>query len=135
MKKKLIMLLLLTYSSVVLSAPEKKLTKAQEQWTGYQSCSAQLKNELELINCLSPYLSSKITRIEKSNLASLLIMEFSFSELRECQSEKDLIPMKKGKHEVFFCMDVLGHKSKLPGYVMMEMEKKAYRIKAVKFSF
>lgn len=130
--KKVLIILCFFYSSMLMAIQATELQKAQEQWAGFKACSGQIKNELELINCLSPYLSSKITRIEKGRLASLLIMEFSFSELRTC-AEKDITPMKSAKNEVYFCMDVLGNKSKFPGYVTMEIEKKMHRIKTVKY--
>ncbi len=133
--KNAFLIVMMLFPQILLGSQTKILLKAQEQWSGYQSCSEQVKNELELINCLSPYLSSKITRVEKGKLASFLIMEFSFSELRICDDKKDLVPMRNVKDEIYFCMSVLGNKSKLPGYVIFEAEKNSYRIKAIKYNF
>lgn len=116
---------------------DKKLSNANETWQGYLNCAKKIDVEIELINCLYPYLSGEITRLDKSKIASFLIMQYSFSLLRICDINVDQMPTRMGKNEEVFCMDVLGNKSKTAGFVIFEKNKKHYnpKIKAIKYSF
>lgn len=107
---------------------------AQKLWSKFLSCAPQSKNELSLINCVEPLLSSKITRIERVNLISFIIMEFSFSDLHSCKGSTDLLPVVPRENEVYFCMDVLGNKSKLSGYITLTTEAKKFKLKAIKYN-
>lgn len=107
---------------------------AQKLWSTFLSCGSQSKNELSLINCVEPLLSSKITRIERVNLVSFIIMEFAFSDLHSCKGVMDLLPVLPKENEAYFCMDVLGNKSKLSGYITLTTEAKKFKLKAIKYN-
>lgn len=113
---------------------ETDANKAQKLWSDFLACGTQIKNELNLINCVDPLISSKVTRIEKVKLISYIIMEFSFSDLHSCEGIKDLLPEIGRKNEAYFCMDVLGNKTKLSGYITLTTEANKFKLKAIKYN-
>lgn len=134
MKKLLITTLLLLPLSSFAKKAESDLSRAQLIWSQFRNCESQVKNELNLINCVEPLISTKITRYEKGKLASYLIMGFSFSDLFECGDVKNLLPLKPTPEEKYFCMNVLGNKSKLPGFITIISEKEIFKINAIKYN-
>lgn len=111
-----------------------EIHQAQRFWSDFLSCKTQIKNELNLINCVDPLLSSTLARPEKVKLTSFLIMEYSFSDLHSCEGIKDLLPGIPKKNETYFCMHVLGHKSKLNGYITLTMEHSKPKLKSIKYN-
>ena len=103
-------------------------------WSDFTSCKTQIKNELNLINCVEPLLSSKISRPEKVNLTSFLIMEYAFSDLHNCADIHDLIPVIQKKEEHYFCMHVLGNKTKSYGFITIQIENSQLKLKAIKYN-
>lgn len=113
---------------------ESELSRAQTLWASFKACDSQVKNELNLINCLDGLISSKITRYEKGKLASYLIMGFSFSDLYDCKDVQDLLPVIPRASEKYFCMNVLGNKSKLPGFITVTLEQNKFKLNAIKYN-
>lgn len=107
---------------------------ASRLWKDFRACQADVKNELKLINCTESFISSKIPRYEKSKLTSMLIMGFSFSELQSCDGVKNLLPEVPLKEEKYFCMNVLGNTSKLPGFITVTLEKGQMKLNAIKYN-
>lgn len=135
MMKKIIFLIIVYFSSNTFAEiKEIDSGNAQKLWSAFLSCGPQSKNELSMINCVEPLISSKITRIERVKLVSYLIMEFSFSDLHSCKGVLDLLPIIPRHNEVYFCMDVLGNKSKLSGYITLTTEAKKFKLKAIKYN-
>ena len=135
MKKLLItFLLILPIGNAIAKKTESDLSRAQSLWSQFRDCETQIKNELNLINCVEPLISTKITRYEKGKLASFLVMGFSFSELFECGEVKNLLPLKPMPEEKYFCMNILGNKSKLPGFITITTEKENFKLNAIKYN-
>lgn len=107
---------------------------ASRLWKDFRACQVEVKDELKLINCTESFINSKITRYDKSKMVSLLIMGFSFSDLQSCEGTTNLLPENPQKGEKYFCMNVLGNTSKLPGYIVVSIEKKQMKINAIKYS-
>lgn len=133
MKTLFILLLLLPLSSFA-KKPESEFSRAQALWTSFHACESQVKNELNLINCVDGIISSKINRYEKGKLVSYLVMGFSFSELFECKAVKDLLPVNPKEDEKYFCMNVLGNKSKLPGFITVTSENNKFKLNSIKYN-
>lgn len=119
---------------VYAKKPQSDFPRAQVLWTKFQACESQIKNELDFINCVDEIISSKITRYEKGKLASYLVMGFSFSELFECGDVKNLLPLNPKEGEKYFCMHVLGNKSKLPGFITLTSEKDKLKLNSIKYN-
>ncbi|MEA9355749.1 hypothetical protein SHI21_06040 [Bacteriovorax sp. PP10] len=132
--KTLLALFLLFPLSSFAKKPESDFNRAQTLWTNFRACESQIKNELNLINCIDGYINSKITRYEKGKLASYLAMGFSFSELFECKDVKDLLPLNPKEDEKYFCMNVLGNKSKLPGFITVTSENNKFKLNSIKYN-
>lgn len=132
--KTLLALLLLSPLNSFAKKPESDFNRAQTLWSNFRACESQIKNELNLINCVDQFMSSKITRYEKGKLASYLVMGFSFSELFECKDVKDLLPLNPKGDEKYFCMNVLGNKSKLPGFITVTSEKDQFKLNSIKYN-
>lgn len=107
---------------------------ANTLWKNFRACQADVKDEVKLINCTESFINPKITRYDKSKLTSMLIMGFSFSDLKSCDGVKNLLPEVPLKEEKYYCMDVLGNHSKLPGYIIVTIEKGQMKINAIKYS-
>lgn len=118
-----------TFAKVAVS----DFSRAQNLWTDFRACESLVKDELALLSCIDGFISSTIPRYEKGKLASFLIMRFSFSELKSCDGIKDLLPTNPKKDEKYYCMDVLGNKSKTPGFITISTEKKQFKLKAIKY--
>jgi CTP:phosphocholine cytidylyltransferase-like protein len=114
--------------------PAEDFLDANRLWKDFRACQADIKNELKLINCTESFINSKITRYEKGKLASMLIMGFSFSDLQSCDGVKNLLPEAPLKGEKYFCMNVLGNTSKLPGYIAVSIEKGQMKLNAIKYN-
>lgn len=130
----LLALLLLLPLSSFAKKPESDFARAQTLWTSFRACESQIKNELNLINCVDGMISSKITRYEKGKLASYLVMGFSFSDLFECKGVLDLLPLNPKEDEKYFCMNVLGNKSKLPGFITVRLENNKFKLNSIKYN-
>lgn len=125
----------MTFSLSISAKPlNNDFQNATRLWKDFRACQADVKNELKLINCTESFISSKIPRYEKGKLTSMLIMGFSFSELESCDGTKNLLPEIPLKEEKYFCMNVLGNTSKLPGYIIVTIEKGQMRLNAIKYS-
>lgn len=108
------------------------LSDAQKLWERYQACEKIQKKDDLFNECLAGIFGSKVKGMEQVKLAGYLVMGFEFSALRTC-ADKDLKPLKVQKNQFFYCMDVLGNKSKNPGYVLMEQEGSKTVLTAVKY--
>lgn len=133
MKSYLFTTLLLLNLQAFAKAPS-EFESAQTLWRDFRNCDSLIKDELKLINCVEPLLNSKITRYEKGKLVSILAMGFSFSDLHSCEGIKDLLPLRTVKDEKYFCMDVLGNTSKLPGFITVTIENKRFKLNAIKYN-
>ena len=133
MKTLLIILLVLPFNSHA-KKPESDLSRAQSLWSDYRNCESEVKNESNLINCVERLIDPEVIRYEKGKLVSYLAMGFSFSELYECGEATDLLPLKKKPDEKYFCMNVLGNKSKLPGFIIVTSKKNSFKLNAIKYS-
>lgn len=107
---------------------------ANALWKNFRACQSDVKDEIKLINCTESFINSKITRYDKSKLTSMLIMGFAFSDLKSCDGVKNLLPEVPLKEEKYFCMDVLGNTSKLPGFIVVTIEKGQMKLNAIKYS-
>jgi hypothetical protein len=133
--KTLLIATFMSFPFVVLAKrDESDFSRAQTLWSDFRNCKSQVQNELKLINCVEGLMSTKITRYEKGKLTSLLAMGFSFSDLFECGEVKNLLPTKPSPDENYFCMHVLGNKSKLPGFIIVTTEKNIFRLNAIKYN-
>lgn len=132
------LLILITLSVLSVSSYAKPgandFLEASRLWKDFRACQADVKDELKLINCTESFISKKITRYDKSKLTSMLIMGFTFSELKSCDGVKNLLPEMFSKEEKYFCMDVLGNTSKLKGFITVIIEKDQMRLSAIKYS-
>lgn len=109
------------------------LSEAQKIWDRYKACEKiQQKDDL-FMECLGGLVSSKFTSMERVKMASFLVMGFEFSALRECTGG-DEKPLKVQKNQFYYCMDVLGNKSKHPGYILLEKEGSKAVLTAIKYS-
>jgi len=125
----------ITFSLNVYAKPAANdFQDAVRLWKDFRACQTDVKNELKLINCTEGFISSKIPRYEKGKLASMLIMGFSFSDLQSCDGIKNLLPETPSKEEKYFCMNVLGNTSKLPGYIAVSIEKGQMKLNAIKYN-
>lgn len=132
---KLLFLMAMAFSLNTYAKPvNNDFQDATRLWKDFRACQADVKNELKLINCTESFINSKIPRYEKAKLVSLLIMDFSFSELESCDGVKNLLPETPIKGEKYFCMKVLGHTSKLPGYIIVTLEKGQMKLNAIKYN-
>lgn len=113
---------------------ENDFSKAQSLWSDFRNCQSEVKNELNLINCAERLIDPDIVRYEKGKLISYLAQGFSFSELYECGEAPDLLPLIKKPGEKYFCMNVLGNTSRLPGFIIVTSKKNRFKLSAIKYN-
>lgn len=134
MKTLLLTILFTLPFNVYAKKAESDFSRAQTLWSDFRNCESQVKNELNLINCVEGLISTKITRYEKGKLTSFLAMGFSFSDLIDCGGFKNLLPTIPNPNEKYFCMNVLGNTSKLPAFITVTSEKNKFRLNAIKYN-
>jgi hypothetical protein len=120
--------------NIFAKKPETDLILAQTLWNDFRNCESQVKNELKLINCVEGLISPNISRYEKGKLTSYLVMGFSFSNLFECGEVKNLLPINPKKNKKYFCMNVLGNTSKLPGFISVTIQRNRFTLDAIKYN-
>lgn len=133
MKIILIAILMALSSNTYAKKPDNDLARAQLLWSEYKKCESEVKNELNLINCVEHLIDPEVIRYEKGKFVSYLVMGFSFSELYECGEVQDLLPFKAKPDEKYFCMNVLGNTSKLPGFIIVTSKQNNLKLRAIKY--
>ncbi|WP_413288847.1 hypothetical protein [Bdellovibrio sp. HCB337] len=110
-----------------------ELKEAQKLWDRYKACEKTQQDDDRFGECLDGVFGSKVKSMERVKLGSFLIMGYEFSALRAC-AKGDLKPGNTLKTQFYYCMDVLGKKSKHPGYILLELENKKPVLTAIKYS-
>ncbi|AFY00725.1 hypothetical protein [Bdellovibrio bacteriovorus] len=122
--------------SLAWSAGEKvSVTEARKTWKAFRACENQKAKEADLLRCANAELSEKLIPAVKAQMIQFLDQGISFSDVRECEENAPIQPMKPVAGETAFCMQLTGLKKQSHGYVVFVKENGAAKIQTIKFKF
>ncbi|WP_374035154.1 hypothetical protein ACES2I_04970 [Bdellovibrio bacteriovorus] len=122
--------------SLAWSAGEKvDASQARKAWKSFRACAKQRANESDLLRCANSELSEKLLPAEKAKLIQFLDQGISFSDIRECEENAPVQPMRPQPRESAYCMKLEGLKKESHGYVVFVKENGTAKIQTIKFKF
>lgn len=122
--------------SLAWSAGEKvDLSQARKTWKTFRACESRKAKETDLLSCANAELSEKLIPAVKAQMIQFLDQGIAFSDVRECEENAPVQPMKPGAGETAFCMRLTGLKKESHGYVVFVKESGAAKIQTIKFKY
>ena len=115
-------------------AEDSNFAKAQKTWARFQECGKQ-KSHNDIDNCINETLAPKMDSLVKQKMTEYVMMGFKFSDLHECNDKDSIQPVKPPKDMIFYCLDVLGHRSRASGYASFEKHRDQLRLTTIRYSF
>lgn len=115
-------------------AEDSNFTKAQKTWTRFQECGKE-KSHKGIDTCLNETLAPKMDSLVKQKMTEYVMMGFKFSDLHECTEKDATQPIKPPKDMIFYCLEVLGHRSRASGYATFEKHQDQLRLTTIRYSF
>lgn len=107
--------------------------KAKKTWNEFRACG-QIKGAA-LEKCLERTLGPKLDPWQKQKMSEYILMGFKFSDLRVCEERDSLVPVKTKNPPTYFCLSVLGHRSRTQGYATFQPYKSELRLTSVRYDF
>lgn len=130
----MIMLILsLLFNAPAIAAPS-QVELAQKTWTEFKKCN-EARGETAIDKCLNATLAPDLDPLPRQKMTEYILMGFKFSDLHICDERDTVVPVKTKAMPIYYCLSVLGHRSRTQGYATFEKHKDGLRLTSVRYDF